>query len=151
LLAVDARSVHAHVIGEHGDSELAAWSCARVAGVPIADFCRDRRALPFDELVERVRRAAPDIIDRKGYTSYAIATCVARICEAILSDQHTILPVSTLLTGQHGIDGVYLSIPCVVGRGGVERIVELPLDDAELAALRHSAEVLRRTRADTGV
>ena len=146
-LTIDARSIHAHVIGEHGDSELAAWSCARVAGVPLADFCRGRDVPRFDEMLDSVRRAAPEIIERKGYTSYAIATCVAKICEAIMRDEHTVLPVSTLLAGQYGIDGVYLSLPCVVGRGGVERVMELPLDEAEITALRASADVLRRTKA----
>ncbi|HEX8071750.1 MAG TPA: L-lactate dehydrogenase [Pyrinomonadaceae bacterium] len=144
-LRVEPRSVHAHIIGEHGDSEIAAWSAARVAGVPLTDFCGAASRPDFDELLRRVRRAAPDIIERKGYTSFAIASCVARICEAILRDEHTVLPVSTLTTGQYGIEGVYLSLPCVVGRAGVERVIELPLDEAERAGLRASADVLRRT------
>ncbi|HEV2863986.1 MAG TPA: L-lactate dehydrogenase [Pyrinomonadaceae bacterium] len=148
-LGVEPRSVHAHVIGEHGDSEIAAWSSARVAGVPLREFCAaaGRGELDFDALLARVRRAAPDIIERKGYTSYAIASCVARICEAVLRDEHSVLPVSTRLTGQYGISDVYLSLPCVVGRRGVERVVEIPLDEGELAGLRASAELLRRTAA----
>jgi L-lactate dehydrogenase len=146
-LGVDARSIHAYVVGEHGDSEVAAWSAARVAGVPLGEFCEGAglECPDFGELLRRVRRAAPDIIERKGYTSYAIASCVARICEAVLRDEHAVLPVSTLTTGQYGIEGVYLSLPCVVGRVGVERVVEIPLDDAERAGLLASAEVLRRT------
>jgi L-lactate dehydrogenase len=92
-----------------------------------------------------VRRAAPDIIERKGYTSYAIASCVARICEAVLRDERSVLPVSTRLSGQYGIEGVYLSLPCVVGREGVERIIEIPLDERERDGLRASADILRRT------
>jgi L-lactate dehydrogenase len=146
-LGVEPRSIHAHVVGEHGDSEIAAWSSARVAGVPVREFCEGAgiECPDFDELLRRVRRAAPDIIERKGYTSYAIASCVARICEAVLRDERSVLPVSTRLTGQYGIDGVYLSLPCVVGRGGVERVIEIPLDERERAGLRASADILRRT------
>jgi L-lactate dehydrogenase len=146
-LGVEPRSVHAHVVGEHGDSEIAAWSSARVAGVPVKEFCEGAgvECPDFDELLGSVRRAAPDIIERKGYTSYAIASCVARICEAVLSDEHSVLPVSTRLTGQYGISDVYLSLPCVVGRGGVERVIEIPLDEREREGLRASADLLRRT------
>ena len=149
-LGVEPRSVHAYVVGEHGDSEVAAWSSARVAGVPLREFCEGAgRACPdFVEVLRRVRRAAPEIIERKGYTSVAIASCVARICEAVLRDEHSVLPVSTLTTGQYGIEGVYLSLPCVLGRGGVERVVEIPLDESELEGLRASAETLRRTTED---
>ena len=147
-LGIEARSVHAYIVGEHGDSEIAAWSAARVAGVPLREFCEETAGnddCEFAPLLGRVRRAAPEIINRKGYTSFAIASSVARICEAILRDERSVLPVSTLLTGQYGIEGIYLSLPCVVGRGGVERVIELPLDAGEQAGLRDSAEVLRRT------
>jgi L-lactate dehydrogenase len=72
----------------------------------------------------------PEIIERKGYTSFAIAACVTRICEAVLRNEHTVLPVSTMMTGQHGIKGIYLSLPCVIGRRGIERVIELPLSEA---------------------
>ena len=150
-LGVEARSIHAYVVGEHGDSEVAAWSSARIAGVPLKDYCAAAGAdVDFEELLRRVRGAAPEIIRHKGYTSTAIASCVARICEAILRDEHTVLPVSTLVTGQYGIEGVYLSLPCVVGREGVERVIEIPLDEEELAGLRASASVLKRTLAEMG-
>ena len=144
-LGVEARSVHAYIIGEHGDSEIAAWSSAHIAGVPLRDYARNAVRTPPEVLLERVRQAAPDIIRNKGYTSFAIASCVARICEAILRDEHTVLPVSTMLHGQYGISDVYLSLPCVVGRNGIERVIDLPLNDAEQAGLRASADVLRRT------
>jgi L-lactate dehydrogenase len=149
-LGVEPRSVHAYVVGEHGDSEVAAWSSARVAGVPLCEFCEGagRECPDFGDLLARVRRAAPEIIERKGYTSVAIASCVARICEAVLRDEHSVLPVSTLTTGQYGIEGVYLSLPCVIGRGGVERVIEIPLDEPERAGLRASADTLRRTTED---
>jgi L-lactate dehydrogenase len=141
-LGVDPRSVHAYIIGEHGDSEVAAWSSAHVAGVPLTASWG--AGLDFDDLLSRVRRAASMIIKRKGYTSFAIGSSVARICRAVLGDERTVLPVSTMTTGQHGIEGVYLSLPCVVGRGGVERVIELSLSPAEKEGLNRSAEVLRR-------
>ncbi|MDQ3687903.1 MAG: L-lactate dehydrogenase [Acidobacteriota bacterium] len=144
-LSIDARSIHAYIIGEHGDSEIAVWSSARVAGVPLIDYCAPGACPDFDDLLQRVRRAAPEIIKRKGHTSFAIASCVARICEAIMRDEHTVLPVSTMMRGEYGIEGVYLSTPCVVGRSGVERVIELPLDETERAGLHASADVLRRT------
>ncbi len=144
-LKVDARSVHAYIIGEHGDSEIAVWSSARIAGVPLRDYCAPDACPDFDGLLQRVRHAAPEIIKRKGYTSFAIASCVARICESIIRDEHTVLPVSTMMRGEYGVEGVYLSTPCVVGRRGVERVIELPLDAAEQLGLTASANVLRRT------
>jgi L-lactate dehydrogenase len=145
-LGLEARSIHAYVIGEHGDSEIAAWSSARVAGVPLRDYCDSVGVtVDFDKVLGEVRRAAPEIIRHKGYTSVAIASCVARICEGVLRDEHTVLPVSTMTGGEHGVSGVYLSLPCVVGRGGVERVIELPLDEGERAGLQASAEILRAT------
>ena len=143
-LDVEAHSIHAYILGEHGDSEVATWSAARVGGSPLADFCQPR-CPDFPKILESVRQAAPEIVRRKGYTSFAVASCVNRICTAILRDERTILPVSTMTGGQYGIDGIYLSLPCVVGRNGVGKIVELPLDDAELKGLLASADLLRRT------
>lgn len=144
-LRVEARSIHAYVVGEHGDSEIAAWSAAHVAGVPVKDYCESQGCPDFQQLLARVRRAAPDIIERKGYTSHAIASCVVRICEAVLGDERTVLPVSTMMRGQYGIEGIYLSLPCVVGRDGVAGVIELPLNDEERAGLRASAEILRHS------
>lgn len=146
-LGVEARSVHAYVVGEHGNSEVATWSAARVGGAPLVDFCKPN-CPDFSTIQERVRQAAPEIVRLKGYTSFAVAACVNRICAAILRDEKTILPVSTMTGGQYGIDGVYLSLPCVVGRDGVEKIVELPLDDAEREGLLASADLLKRTLAE---
>ncbi len=144
-LRIEARSIHAYIVGEHGDSEIAAWSAAHVAGVPLKDYCAAHGCPDFEKLLGRVRRAAPDIIERKGYTSHAIASCVLRICEAVLGDERTVLPVSTLMRGQYGMEGIYLSLPCVVGRDGVAGVVELPLSREERAGLRASAEILRRS------
>lgn len=143
-LAVEARSIHAYIIGEHGQSEVATWHAARIGGSPLADFS-ESELLKYDEILEDVRDAAPNIVRNKGYTSFAIASCVTRICEAILRDEHSILPVSAMLDGQYGISNIYLSLPCVVGSHGVEKIIEIPLDEQETKGIHASAEVLRKT------
>jgi L-lactate dehydrogenase len=146
-LGVEAGSVHAYIIGEHGNSEIAAWSAARIGGVPLVDFCA-ADCPDFDKVLERVRNAAPEIIKHKGYTSFAIASCITKICEAILRNEHTILPISTMTAGQYGIEGVYLSLPCIIGSNGVERIIELPLDESERQGLLDSASLLKKTLED---
>lgn len=143
-LGIEARSVHAYIIGEHGQSEIATWSSATIAGVALREYAAEYD-LDYDAILEQVRRAAPEIVRQKGYTSMAIASCVGRICEAVLRDERTVLPVSTLTTGQYGIEGVYLSLPCVVGRGGVEKVIEISLDEEEKKGLLASASVLRKT------
>lgn len=142
-LGIEPRAVDAFVIGEHGDSEIAVWSAARIAGLPLAKFPGAEKLPSQAKMLETIRQAAPEIIKRKGNTSYAIGLCVRRICEAILRDERTVLPVSTLLRGEYGITGVYMGTPCVVGKNGVERVVELELDKAEKAGLERSARVLR--------
>lgn len=146
-LGVEAGSIHAYIIGEHGNSEIATWSAARVGGATLEDFSHPNKP-NFSDILEQVRQAAPEIVRRKGYTSFAVASSVNRICTAILRDEKTILPVSTMTGGQYGIDGVYLSLPCVIGRNGVEKIVVLPLDDAERKGLRASAELLKQSLAE---
>lgn len=147
-LVLEARSIDLFVIGEHGRSEIVAWSAARIGGMSLVDFIRGSH-LDLDDLLERVRGAAPEIVARKGYTSFAIASSVARICEAILNDEHSVIPVSTMIDGPYGIEGVYLSLPCVVGRGGVERVITLPLTEAERSGLQESARILRGLQADS--
>lgn len=142
ILGIEAGSVHAYIIGEHGNSEIATWSSATVAGTPLTEFAKDFD-LDYEGILSRVRQAAPEIVRQKGYTSFAIASCVMRICESILRDEKSVLPVSTLTTGQYGIKDIYLSLPCVVGRGGVEKIIETPLNDQEKLGLLHSAEILK--------
>lgn len=152
---VDARSVHAYVIGEHGDSEVLLWSQATVAGLPLAEFAR-QRGVRYDDTVRAaiehsVRHAAYEIIERKGATYYAIGLGVRNVAEAILRDHNTILPVSTLMTGQFGINDICLSLPAVVDRGGVEVVLEPTMADAELAALQRSAMVLREVAQSVGL
>lgn len=146
-LGVDPRSVHAYVIGEHGDSEVAVWSLANVAGMRLDDFCHredcDLGAETRELIFTQTRNAAYEIIQRKGATHYAVAAGLLRIVESILRDQHTVLAVSSLVPGYYGIEDVYLSLPAVVDRGGVERVLHLPLNERETKALRKSAAVLR--------
>lgn len=154
-LEVDPRSVHAYVIGEHGDSELVVWSRAMVAGMPIADFCV-QRGRTFDQYIQErigdeVRHAAYEIIDRKGATYYAIGLAICNIIEAILRDQNTILTVSTLMSGQCGVGEICLSLPSIVDHGGVEGVLMPKLNDDEMAAFQRSAQVLCETARAVGL
>lgn len=140
---IEPRGVDAYIIGEHGDSEIAVWSGARIAGVPLLRYPGARSPDDYAAMLERVRRAAPEVVKRKGHTEYAIGLCVQRICEAVLRNEHAVLAVSTLLAGDYGLTDVCLGTPCVVGKDGIERIVELDLDADERAGLHRSAEVLQ--------
>lgn len=148
---VDARSVHAYIIGEHGDSEVPAWSLATIAGMRLPHYCA-RHDVPhdqaaMDEIFRQTREAAYQIIERKGATYYAVAAGLMRIVEAILRDQRTVLSVSSLIQDYRGIHAVCLSLPTVVNRAGVERVLNVELEEQELASLRQSAEVLKSTLA----
>jgi len=146
-LDIDPRSVHATVIGEHGDSSVAVWSAAQVAGLPLRHY-PGAEALPsHEELLIAVRYAGPVVASLKGNTCFAIAACVTRICEAILRDERSVLVVSTLMTGQYGLQDVCLSTPCIVGCGGVESVIELHLNPTEHKALEASAAVLQHAYA----
>jgi L-lactate dehydrogenase len=138
------------VLGEHGDSEVAAFSTVRVGGLTLEHFTKLGPLLDHDVIAKDVRDAGYRIVSGKGYTSFGIATAVVRICEAIIRNECAILPVSTLLTGEYGIDGVFLSLPCILGAGGVERILEPALSVEELSALHRSAEVIRQAVATLG-
>lgn len=145
-LRVDSRSIHAGIMGEHGDSELAVWSGANVTGIPLSHFWELQGLRDYDaatgQLYESVRDSAYEIIHRKGATYYGIAMAVGRIAECILRDERAVLPVSVVLGGQYGLQGLSLSIPSIVGRRGVERILEIPLDPGERQALSDSAQQL---------
>jgi len=145
---VDTRNVHAYILGEHGDSEVAAWSMTHVAGVPMKDYCIICRGCDpkkgHEDIIHRVRDSAYHIIDYKGSTYYAIALSLTRISGAILRNEHSILTVSLLLQGEYDIDNICLSIPCVVGKTGVERIITASLSEDEQTALKASAQTLRK-------
>jgi L-lactate dehydrogenase len=144
---VDPRSVHAFIVGEHGDSEVPVWSMANIAGMSLEAFAaangraHDQAAL--DEIFVHTRDAAYEIIERKGSTHFAVAAGLLRIVEAILRDQRTVLSVSSRIDPSLGLGDVFLSLPAIVGRAGVERVLHLPLAADELAGLRRSASVLR--------
>ena len=144
---VATSSVHAHIIGEHGDTEFALWSHAMIGTVPILDWeSEGHPRMTVDELdaiTVDVRDAAYKVIQGKGATNYAIGLSSARIIEAILSDEHAVLPVSTVLKDFHGIDGVALSVPSIVNSRGAFPIRETPFSLNELALLRRSADALR--------
>lgn len=151
-LGVDSRSVHAFIVGEHGDSEIAAWSSANVSGVPLDKFCEMRGHYNHVEATERiaeeVKQSAYGIIQRKGATYYGIAMSVKRICEAIVRDEKSILPISTMMHGEYGISDVVLSMPCVVGKNGYETKVPIDLDQDEVTSLHESANTLKDVLED---
>ena len=146
-LGVDSRNIHAFIVGEHGDSELAVWSEANVSGLDLEDFCRIRgRALDkeeMDRLYREVRDSAYEIIRRKGATYYGIAMAVGRIAACIVKDERAVLPVSVVLSGQYGLEGLALSIPSIVGRNGLKEILEIPLSGEERQALDASARQIK--------
>lgn len=123
-LGVDSRSVHSFIIGEHGDSEIAAWSSTNVSGIPLNDFCEMRghfnHDAAMDAIAEKVKNSAYEIISKKQATYYGIAMSVKRICECIVRNERSILPVSAMMHGEYGIEDITLSMPAIVGIGGVE-------------------------------
>lgn len=153
---VDARNVHAYVVGEHGDSEVFLWSQVHIAGTPIEAFCGgcSHACVPGDAAASleaartaietRVRGSAYHVIESKGFTNYAVSLAVLRILGALLRDESSALTVSTRVGGEYGLSGVCLSVPCIVGARGVERIIEGRLADGERAALARSADVIRK-------
>ncbi|WP_211746594.1 L-lactate dehydrogenase [Paenibacillus sp. Marseille-Q4541] len=146
-LEVDTRNIHAAIIGEHGDTEFAVWSQASV-GIETLAKVLDRRNNPedkakLDEIFVNVRDAAYHIIERKGATYYAIGMALTRITKAILSNENSILTVSSLLEGQYGHEDLYIGVPAVVNRGGIREVIEIDLNEEEKAKFDHSAKVLK--------
>jgi len=144
---VDARSVHAYIIGEHGDSEVPVWSSANIAGMRLPEFYKAQGISPdpkrTGEIFTQTRDAAYRIIERKGATYYAVAAGLMRITEAVLRNQRTVLSVSSLINDYYGLSDVCFSLPTVIDRGGVEQILHLELDSTEAEKLRASANVLK--------
>jgi L-lactate dehydrogenase len=145
---IDARNVHAYILGEHGDSEVAAWSMTHIAGMLVTEYCRICKSCEYAghhrRIAEEVRNSAYHIIDYKGSTYYGIGLSLVRITEAMLRNERSILTVSSLLDGQYGIKDVCLSVPTIVGDGGVELIIDAELTSEELAALQASAAAIRK-------
>jgi len=151
---VDARSVHAYIVGEHGDSEIPLWSLANIGGVRLQEFAplrnKEYNQAEMDKLFVSVRDAAYEIIKRKGATYYAIGLGLVSIVETILGNYRSVLSVSTLMTGQYGVADMCLSLPCVVGAKGVEEILMLNLNQEEEKGFRLSAEKLKATLKSLG-
>ncbi len=151
-LSVDSRSVHSFIIGEHGDSEIVAWTSTNVSGVPLNKFCEMRGHFEHDkamvEIAENVKNSAYEIIEKKGATYYGIAMSVRRICEAIIRDEKSILPVSSIQHGEMGIRDVSISMPMIVGRDGIEGAVPINLSDNEMKMLQKSADTLKAVIGD---
>lgn len=147
-LGVDSRSVHAFIIGEHGDSELAVWSSANISGVDLGDFCELIGEPAYREdlraLYESVRDSAYEIIEKKGATYYGIAMAVRRIAQCIVRDEHSVLPISTFAEGHYGLSDICMSLPAIVDREGVEQVLDIHLNREELKNLGLSAQALRK-------
>lgn len=148
-LNVDSRSIHAFIIGEHGDSEIAAWSSANVSGIPLHKFCEMRGHFNHEEamkrIAENVKNSAYEIIEKKKATYFGVAMAVKRICEAIVRDEKSILPISSMMKGDFGINGISLSMPAIVGKDGVECLVPIQLNEEEISKLQKSAKTLSDT------
>ena len=144
---VDPRDVQAYVMGEHGDSEFVAWSSAQVAGVPLNTFCELHGHLEHEaaekRIAEDVKNSAYTIIEKKHATYYGVAMAVKRICTAVMRDEQTVLPVSSLMVGEYGLSDLAISMPTVVGRDGVVCRVPVPLNDDEQHELTASAKALK--------
>lgn len=147
-LHVDSRSVHSFIIGEHGDSEIAAWSSTNVSGIPLDNFCEMRghfnHEASMQKIAESVKNSAYEIIAKKQATYYGIAMSVKRICECIIRNEKSILPVSSMMHGEYGIEGIALSMPAIVGLDGVETHVPISLNEEEQNRLKESARTLKQ-------
>lgn len=146
-LKVDMRNVHSFIIGEHGDSEIVTWSFTNVSGVPLHNYCEYRGHFNHQEAMEdianKVKNSAYEIIEKKKSTYYGIAMSVRRICEVIVRDEKTILPVSSIQNKNFDLGDVAISMPCVVGANGIESYAPIKLDEKEEAGIRDSAKVLK--------
>ena len=146
-LGVDSRSVHSFIIGEHGDSEIAAWSSTNVSGIPLNTFCEMRghynHDAAMDRIAEEVKNSAYDIISKKQATYYGIAMSVKRICECIIRNERSILPISSMMHGEYGIDDVCLSTLTLVGPKGVQGKIPMRMTKEEVEKLKASADALK--------
>jgi len=144
---IEPRSIHAYIIGEHGDSQIPVWSLANIAGIRLDEYCRlNRKTLDpraKDRIAINTRRAAYEIISRKGATYYAIAAGLVRIIEAIVRDENSVLTVSSLVNDNHDLTDVALSLPSVISRAGVASTLELPLSEGERSGLKKSAHIIQ--------
>ncbi|WP_298836004.1 L-lactate dehydrogenase [Clostridium sp.] len=152
---IDARNIHTYIMGEHGDSEIAAWSITSIAGMNVDEYCatcpkKCNGELKYD-IYKEVKEVAYTIIQKKGATYYAVALAIKRIVEAILSNENSILTVSSLLKGEYGIEDIYMGVPTVVGRDGVKKVLEVTLNEEEKKELFESSKVLKEAITDSKI
>jgi L-lactate dehydrogenase len=154
---VDSRSIHASVLGEHGDTEFPMWSKAMIGGVLFSQYCsvcKDKcgqdQKIMLEEIFAEVRDSAYEIIDKKGETSYGIGLALAKISKAILKDENSVLPVSSLLENYHGISDIYLSVPAVVHKTGVRQVLEADFNEKELKSFLYSAQQVKKVIRESG-
>ena len=142
--------MHAYILGEHGDSEFPIWSSAMIGGMLIKDYCLTcskrsecNKEEKLKEIFKEVKDSAYQIIEKKGETSYGIGLTLARITRAILNDENTILPVSTLINNIYGANDLYLSLPCIIHRNGIKEKLVIGLNEEEERAFRKSANTIK--------
>lgn len=147
IMNVDARNVHAYILGEHGDSEFPVWSHANVGGLQLYDWIKQNGTEVDEDLILNafysVRDAAYHIIEKKGATYYGIAVALARITKAILDDENAILPLSVYLNGEYNQEDVYIGVPAIINRNGIRGVIEIPLTELEQGNMKHSADTLK--------
>ncbi len=154
-LQVDPRNVHAYIIGEHGDSEVPVWSLANVAGIRLKDYCPICK-VPYspddlNDLFLKVKNAGYEIIKRKGRTNYGVALGLTKIVESIVRDENGIATVSCFLEDYYGVSDICLSVPVILNRSGVKKIIKLPLDEKEIAAFQESAAIVKKVADSLGL
>ena len=153
-LCVDSRSIPAFIIGEHGDSELAVWSSANVSGIDLEDFhglCSSCREVSFNQTYENVRDSAYEVIERKGATYYGIAMAVTKIVLAIIRDEHSVLPVSGYVDGHYGLSDLCIGVPSIVGSNGIEKVLDIPLNEEENERLINSVKTLKKVISELDI
>ena len=153
-LCVDSRSIHAFIIGEHGDSELAVWSSANVSGIDLEEFhglCSSCREVSFNQTYENVRDSAYEVIERKGATYYGIAMAVTKIVLAIIRDEHSVLPVSGYVDGHYGLSDLCIGVPSIVGSNGIEKVLDIPLNEEENERLINSVKTLKKVISELDI
>lgn len=153
LVHVDARNVHAYILGEHGDSEFPVWSHANIGGLQLYEWLKQNDENVDEEALVKVffsvRDAAYRIIEKKGATFYGIAVSLARITKAILNDEEAILPLSVYLDGEYGQKDVFIGVPAIVNSSGIRKAIEIPLTEVEMGNMQHSANTLRKVIKDS--
>jgi L-lactate dehydrogenase len=155
---IDPHNIHAYILGEHGDTEFPAWSRVVIGGTLMKDYCifcrRNHscdRGMIQDDIFEQVRGSAYKIIQKKGETSYGIGLALTRITQAILRDENSVLPVSSLIEDFNGVKDVYLSLPAVINKGGIRELLKIELADEEMIAFKRSAESLKEVIRQVGL